>query len=84
MDADTSKPDALPKAQAVREAIRTRERELNEFPENLDTTFGVIKQRPSRVPGAIGALPFSGAMPDSAKLAAEVVALAEAIRRLTT
>jgi hypothetical protein len=85
MDADTSKPDAQLNAQAVREAVRTRRGgELAEYPENLETTFGVIKQRPSRVPGAIRALPFTGGMPDPAQVAAEVVALAEVIRRLTT
>jgi hypothetical protein len=85
MDADSSKPDALPNAQAVREAVRTRQvGELAEFPENLETTFGVIKQRPSRVPAAIQALAFAGDMPDTAQVPAEVVTLAEAIRRLTT
>lgn len=43
MDADSSKHDALPKAQAVRDAVSLRRgRELAEFPENLETTFGVI------------------------------------------
>ena len=85
MDADCSKPDALPNAQAVREAVRTRQGgELAEFPENLETTFSVIKQRPSRAPAAIRALPFNSDMPDPAQALAEVVALAEAIRRLTT
>ena len=84
MDADAAKPDALPKAQAVREAVRTRQGgELTEFPENLEATFGVNKQKPSLVPAAIRALPFTGGMPDPAQVPAEVTALAESIHRLT-
>jgi predicted ATPase len=84
MDADSSKPDALPKAQAVRDAVSLRHGgELAEFPENLEATFGVPKQRPSLVPGAIKALPFTGYMPDPAQAPPEVVALAEALQRLT-
>lgn len=83
MDADSSKPDALPKAQAVRDAVSLRRGgELAEFPENLETTFGVIKQRPSVLPAAIRALPFADGMPDPAQAPPEVVALAEAIQRL--
>jgi hypothetical protein len=83
MDADSATPDALPKAQAVRNAVNLRHGgELAEFPVSLEATFGVIKQRPSLVPAAIKALPFVGDMPDPAKAPPEVVALAEAIRRL--
>ena len=83
MDADSATPDALPKAQAVRNAVNLRHGgELAEFPENLEATFGVIKQRPSLVPAAIRALPFAGDMPDPAHAPPEVIALAEAIRRL--
>jgi energy-coupling factor transporter ATP-binding protein EcfA2 len=84
MDADSATPDALPKAQAVRDAVNLRHGgELGEFPLSLEATFGVIKQRPSLVPAAIRALPFAGDMPDPAQTPPEVVALAEAIRRLT-
>jgi hypothetical protein len=84
MDADSATPDALPKAQAVRDAVNLRHGgELAEFPVSLEATFGVLKQRPSLVPAAIRALPFAGDMPDPAQAPAEVVALAEAIRRLT-
>jgi hypothetical protein len=52
---------------------------------SLEATFGVAKPKrgPSMVPAAIRALPFAGDMPDPAQAPAEVVALAEAIRRLT-
>jgi hypothetical protein len=84
MDADSATPDALPKAQAVRNAVNLRHGgELAEFPVSLETTFGVIKQRASLVPAAIRALPFVGDMPDSTQAPPEVVRLAEAIRRLT-
>lgn len=84
MDADSATPDALPKARAVRDAVnRHGGGELAEFPENLETTFGVTKQRPSLVPGKIRALLFAGDMPDPAQAPAEVVALARAIQRLT-
>jgi len=84
MDADSTTPDALPKAQAVRDAVnRHRGGELAEFPVSLEVTFGVLKQRPSLVPAAIRALPLVGDMPDPARAPAEVVALSEAIRRLT-
>ena len=83
MDADSATPDALPKAQAVRNAVNLRHGgELAEFPVSLEATFGVIKQRPSLVPAAIRALPFAGDMPDPAQAPPEAVALAEAIRRL--
>jgi hypothetical protein len=83
MDADSATPDALPKAQAVRNAVkRRRGGELAEFPRTLEATFGVIKQRPSLVPGKIRELPFVGNMPDPAQAPAEVVVLAEAIRLL--
>jgi len=85
MDADSATPDALPKAQAVRDAVNLRHGgELAEFPVSLETTFGVIKQRPSLVPAVIRALPFTGDMPDPAQVLPEVVTLAEAIRRLTS
>jgi energy-coupling factor transporter ATP-binding protein EcfA2 len=85
MDADASKPDALPKAQAVREAVTLRQGgELAEFPENLEVTFGVTKQKPSAIPAAIRSLPFTGDDPDPKQAPAEVVALAAAIRRLTS
>ena len=85
MDADASKPDALPKAQAVRETVILRQGgDLAEFPENLEVTFGVSKQKPSAVPAAIRSLPFTGNDPDPTQAPAEVVALAAAIRRLTS
>ena len=84
MDADSATPAALPKAQAVRDAVNLRHGgEPAEFPVSLEATFGVIKRRPSLVPAAIRALPFAGDTPDPALAPAEVVTLAEAIRRLT-
>jgi AAA domain, putative AbiEii toxin, Type IV TA system len=84
MDADSTTPDALAKAQAVRDAVNLRHGgELAEFPVSLEATFGVTKQTPSLVPAAIRALPFAGDMPDPAQVPPEVVALAEAITRLT-
>ena len=84
MDADSATPDALAKAQAVRDAVNLRHGgELAEFPVSLESTFGVTKQTPFLVPAAIRALPFVGGMPDPAQTPSEVVALAEAIRRLT-
>jgi energy-coupling factor transporter ATP-binding protein EcfA2 len=84
MDADSATPDALAKAQAVRNAVNLHHGgELAEFPVSLEATFGVTKQTPSLVPAAIQALPFVGHMPDPAQAPAEVVAVAEAIRRLT-
>lgn len=84
MDADASKPDAQPKAQAVRDAHHLHGGgDLVEFPENLEATFGVAKQKPSLVPGAILNLFFDGDMPDPASAPPEVVKLAEAIRLLT-
>jgi predicted ATPase len=83
MDADSTTPDALPKARAVRHAVsRHGGGELAEFPQNLEATFGVTKQRPSLVPGRIRALTFAANMPDPADAPAEVVALAQAVRRL--
>ena len=85
MDADSSKRDALAKARAVREAVTLRQGgELAEFPENLETTFGVAKQKLSAVPAAICRLPFTEGNPDPTLAPAEVVALAGAIRRLTS
>lgn len=84
MDADSATPDSLPKAQAVRDAVnRHHGGELAEFPVSLETTFGVTKQRPSLVPAAIRRLPFIGDAPDPAQVPPEVVALSEAIQRLT-
>jgi len=86
MDADSTTPDALASAQAVRDAVNLRHGgELAEFPVSLEVTFGVAKPKrgPSLVPAAIRALPFVGGMPDPARAPAEVVTLAEAIRRLT-
>jgi AAA domain, putative AbiEii toxin, Type IV TA system len=84
MDADSATPAALAKAQAVRDAVNLRHGgELAEFPVSLESTFGVIKQTPSLVPAAIRVLPFAGDMPNPAQAPPEVVALAEAIRRLT-
>jgi hypothetical protein len=57
--------------------------ELAEFPVSLEVTFGVTKQTPSLVPAVIRALPFVGDMPEPTHAPPEVVALAEAIRRLT-
>lgn len=85
MDADSSTPDALAGAQAVRDAVNLRRGgELAEFPVSLETTFGVAKPKrgPSLVPAAIRALPFVGDMPDPAKAPQEVVTLADAIRLL--
>jgi hypothetical protein len=68
----------------VRDAVTSRRGgELAEFPVSLEATFGVTKQTPSQVPGAIRALPFVGDIPDPAQAPSEVVALAVAIRRLT-
>jgi predicted ATPase len=84
MDADSTTPSALAKAQAVRDAVSLRHGgEVAEFPISLETTFGVRKQNPSLVPGAIRVLPFDGDMPDPAQAPPEVVALAAAIRCLT-
>jgi energy-coupling factor transporter ATP-binding protein EcfA2 len=84
MDADSATPDALPKAQAVRDAVKLRHGgELAEFPVSLEATFGVTKQRPSLVPAAIRRLPFVGDIPDPVQALPEVVALSEAIQRLT-
>jgi hypothetical protein len=83
MDADASKPDAQVNAQAVRAAVsRYPGGQLFEFPENLEATFGVLKQRNSLVPEAIRDLPFIGNDPDPANVPSEVAALAEAIRRV--
>ena len=85
MDADSSTPDALARAQAVRDAVNLRRGgELAEFPVSLETTFGVAKPKrgPSLVPAAIRALPFVGDIPDPAKAPQEVVTLADAIRLL--
>jgi ABC-type Mn2+/Zn2+ transport system ATPase subunit len=85
MDADASKPDAQANAQAVRNAHQVHGGgELVEFPESLETTFAVRKVKPSLVPDAIQHLPFVANMPDPAHVPAEVVQLAEAIRRLNT
>ena len=83
MDADASKPDAQANAQAVRDAVsRHRGGDLFEFPENLEKTFGVTKERHSLVPDAIRNLSFIGNDPDPAATPPEVVALTQAIRRL--
>jgi hypothetical protein len=86
MDADSTTPDALASAQAVRDAVNLRHGgELAAFPVSLEVTFGVAKPKrgPSLVPAAIRALPFVGDMPDPAQSPLEVVALAQAIQRLT-
>jgi predicted ATPase len=86
MDADSTTPDALASAQAVRDAVNLRHGgELAEFPVSLEVTFGVAKPKrgPSLVPAAIRALPFVGDMLDPSRVPPEVVALAEATRRLT-
>ena len=84
MDADASKSDAAANAAAVR-AAHTQHAggELIEFPENLEATFGVAKRKPSLVPEAVRALPFTGDDPDPARVPAEVVTLSVALRRLT-
>jgi hypothetical protein len=83
MDADASKVDALKKAQAVRDAVaRCAGGDLFEFPENLEATFGVVKVKPSLVPGKIRELPFTGSSPNPEQSPSEVVKLTEAIRRL--
>jgi predicted ATPase len=86
MDGDSTTPNTGANSQAVREAVNLRHGgELVEFPVSLERTFGVNKPRrgPSLVPDAIRALPFDGDMPDPVRVPAEVVRLAEAIRRLT-
>jgi hypothetical protein len=84
MDADGKTSSALPRAQAVREAVRKRRGGgLFEFPVNLEATLGVQKRRHSTVPAAIQNLHFSKGMPDPAGVPAEIVDLAKAIRRLT-
>lgn len=84
MDADASKPDAQKNAQAVRDAVICHSGgDLFEFPENLEATFGVAKQKDSLVPGAIRDLPFTSRNPDPARVPSEVVVLADAIRRVT-
>ena len=85
MDADAATPDAQAQAQAARDAVSTHQGgELFEFPENLETTFGVTKPRrgPSKVAEAISRLPFDEGMPDPGSTAAEVTQLAEAVKRL--
>jgi len=83
MDADSSKPDAARKAQAVRDTFSFHQGEaLIEFPENLESTFDVLKQRPSLVPGKIRTLRFTEGMPDPEEVPDEVTALAEAVRHL--
>ena len=83
LNADSGTPDALPKAQAVRDAvIRHGGGELAEFPVRLKVTFGVAKKKPSLVPGKIRAFPLVDCMPDPAQTLPDVVALAKAIRRL--
>ena len=82
-DGDASKPDAQAGAQAVRDAVSGHSGgELFEFPENLESTFGVAKQRDSLVPSAIRAIPFIGNDPDPSSAPPEVATLADAIRRL--
>jgi energy-coupling factor transporter ATP-binding protein EcfA2 len=82
-DGDASKPDAQADAQAVRDAVAGHSGgELFEFPENLESTFGVAKQRDSLVPSAIRNIPFIGNDPDPSSAPSEVVTLADAIRRL--
>lgn len=85
MDADAAKSDAAPKAAAVRAAVQRHQGgEPVEFPEDLETSFGVTKQRPSRVPAAIAALAFKDGLPVPSPPRPEVVALAEAIRCLAS
>ena len=83
MDADSTTPDALKKAQTVRDAVNLRHGgELAEFPVSLEATFGVTSRA---VPGACrgpgAALRRRHARPCAG--APEGIALAEAIRRLT-
>jgi hypothetical protein len=67
----------------VRDAVvRHSGGELFEFSENLESTFGVAKQRDSLVPSAIRAIPFIDNDPDPSSEPSEVVTLANAIRRL--
>lgn len=83
MDADSKTPGASRKAQAVRDAVNHRGGgELAEFPIDLETTFGVAKQKPSLVPEKIRGLAFVNGMPDLALAPPEVVALANSIRCL--
>ena len=83
LDADSGTRDALPTAQAVRGAvIRHGGGELAEFPVRLEVTFRVAKKKPSLVSGKIRTFPFVDCMPDPAQTLPQVVALAEAIRRL--
>ncbi|HEX5403465.1 MAG TPA: hypothetical protein VFX16_14310 [Pseudonocardiaceae bacterium] len=55
---------------------------LVEFPEDLETTFGVVKQRRSLVLAVIRAMTFIDGLPDPGSAPGEVVALAQAVRRL--
>lgn len=83
MDADSATPDALKNAQAVRNAVTKHDGgELTEFPVSLETTFDVPKRNPSLVPAAIRTMQFTDGLPDPSHAPAEVVSLAEAIRRL--
>jgi hypothetical protein len=80
MDADAAKAVSQPavarKASAVRDAVRNSPNgELVEFPEDLETTAGVSKQRPSLVPAAIKST-------TAATAPAELVELANALCRL--
>jgi predicted ATPase len=85
MDADASKPDAFAMAQVVRDTFKLHGGgQLVEFPENLEATFGVVKQRPSLVPAAIQSLPFVAGAPDSGQVRSEIAELAQAIQRLVS
>jgi len=80
MDADASKavnqPAVARNASAVRDAVRNYpDGELVEFPEDLEATLGIPKQRPSRAPAAIRATTSGSAPP-------ELVELANALCRL--
>jgi predicted ATP-dependent endonuclease of OLD family len=76
MDADTSK-GVERKAAAVREAVKNHpDGELAEFSEDLETTLGIEKKRPSVVSEAIKTVALgSSGHP-------ELIALADALRRL--
>jgi predicted ATPase len=81
MDSDAGNKNALPKAQAVRDAILANGGgDLFEFPEYLEKSFGIGKHS-GRAREAILKLPFIDDMPDKASVAPEIALLASAIQR---
>ena len=77
MDADSGKPVGRKAAAAVRDAVKNYpDGELVEFPENLETTLVIDKQRPSIAPQAIRNASLDSSGPP------ELAELANALRRL--